>query len=166
MDEIKVKNLLKKLATLKKRAGTEGEAQAAAAAIQRLLLKYNLDMSEVDLTAEEESGGPEIIKDSFRFSDYYQSKTWKQQLLFSVAQYNFVRALLHGNNQGSFIGRPENVKAVRELFEYIIEQLEQLSYDELWKAQGWVLGAGKWKRPNENENTVHTHGKTWRQAFL
>jgi hypothetical protein len=167
MDDKKVRELLVKLSALRKKAATEGEAQAAAAAMQRLLLKYNLSLSKVLLEAEGQAADNGIVKDTFRFSERYQSKTWKQQLLFGVAQYNFVKALTHGENRGSFIGRPENVYAVRQLFDYLCEELERLSQDELIRAQGYERRPrGKWQWAKVGPNTVRTHGRTWRQAFL
>ena len=167
VDEVKVKELLIKITALKKQAATEGEAQAAAAAVQRLLLKYNLSLSEVLLERGEGTEDSGIVTEQFRFSDYYKSKTWKQQLLFGIGSYNFVKALMHGDNQGSFIGKPENVLVARQLFDYLCEELERLSYDELYKAQGYERRPrGKWQWAKVGPNTIKTHGRTWRQAVL
>lgn len=88
---------IRKLLRLKESAikiGSEGEAHAAAEAVNRLLTSYNLSL--MDVTPEEQKNMISVSEsEKITYQDTY-GNIWKRDLLRIICEYNFCRILLHG----------------------------------------------------------------------
>lgn len=115
------------------------EAASAAAMVQKLLFKYNLEEYEIP-SGEKEEYSTEIYTVGAG-----KSLSWKRLLLFPVAKYNFCRAYylhdvgprgeLHRTNRMKILGEPSNIKIVEYLFEFLSSEIERLA-EEFYYHEG------------------------------
>ena len=130
-----MENLNKILAKLKKlkalyesakKIESEGEAQAAAAAIQRLLTQYNLSMEEID----EESTDNKILHEETSGYTYKSiGGCWESKLTNVLCENNFCKLLLKNGSYKSMIiiGKKENVETVKWMRTFLSEIFVSLS---------------------------------------
>lgn len=130
----KIIEQIRSIRRLMDNAGTEGEAAAAAAAMARLLSKYNLDLSEIPVgdadDERDEAVSKEDILTQLKNNDY----KWRENLLTAVASYNFCRVLhtekwVDGKVRSHMIliGQPHNREVAKFLYELLASTLERLS---------------------------------------
>jgi hypothetical protein len=121
--------ILEKIALMKdlqERAGTPGEAAAAAAGIQRLMFRYNISEIEVQRATRDESEG-------FDREDYNIGgrEMWKATLLNTIASFNFCRMVYFtgrkGGNIGALIGKKNNIIVTTNLYEFLVDELVRLA---------------------------------------
>lgn len=123
----KILEKLRKLMNLKESAtaiGNEGEANAAAAGITRLLMQYNL--SEDDIPEQEKLDNP-IVAERIPFKAEMCNGVWFTNLVSVISEYNLCRALIvraayNGKLRRSefeVIGRRKNVEVVLFLISFL-----------------------------------------------
>ena len=126
----KILEKLRKLMNLKESAtaiGNEGEANAAAAGITRLLMQYNL--SEDDIPEQEKLDNP-IVAERIPFKAETCNGVWFTNLVSVISEYNLCRALIvraayNGKLRRSefeVIGRRKNVEVVLFLISFLSNQ--------------------------------------------
>lgn len=132
---------LEKMIELEKGAmaiGSVEEAHAAAAAIQRMLLKYNLHL--VELTSK-----PEF---EFVFGTYFPQKDsngsrWRISLMTCLARHNRCKCMTRNDGTMTTLGTEENVIAVCNLFSYLTAAFSRFARKERHKRSflyGCVVG--------------------------
>lgn len=145
----KIFEKLRKLMNLKessKELGNDGEANAAAAGITRLLMYYNL--SETDVPEQEKIDNP-VISTEIPFKVELSNGAWYRDLVTVVCKHNMCRALIvsiryNGRMRRSkfeIIGRKKNVEAVLYLISFLSHQFvaigkreySQYRHDCIWK---------------------------------
>lgn len=148
----KILDKLRKLVSLKESAielGNEGEANAAAAGISRLLMEYNL--SEEDIPTEERICNP-VVMENIPYRCTYYNGRWYDDLVKIVCDNNLCQMLIHsersttGNfhfrrEKFSIVGRKKNVETVTYLISYLSYQFctigkrkyAQYKHDCIWK---------------------------------
>lgn len=132
--ENKIDSILSKLKKMKKlyesakAINSEGEANAAAAAIQRLLTQYNLSMDEIDTATEERN---DAIEEEATSGNTYKSigGIWEYRLLSTICKYNFCQCFLVGGTYKKLllIGKKENLETVKWLREMLSERFVAFS---------------------------------------
>ncbi len=143
MQKDKILDMIQKLLSLQKGTKYPHEAEAAAAKVQELLLKYNLEMDDVNtFTPEEES----IVKeDIFETGEKKSESTWILNLYQVVARYNFCRVLsfsrmrARDNPHGTvatIIGREGNREAVQYMVEWLIPNIRNLATEAFNEYEG------------------------------
>lgn len=144
----KILEKLRKLMNLKESAtelGNEGEANAAAAGITRLLIEYNL--SESDIPEQEKIENP-IISQEIPFKAEV-SGIWHGDLVDVICNFNMCRCLIiRTSNNGrmkrskyEIVGRKKNVEVVLYLISLLSHQFvtigkrtyPQYKHDCFWK---------------------------------
>lgn len=127
----KILQKLRKLMNLKESAaelGNEGEAQAAAAGITRLLLEYNL--SETDIPEQEKMDNP-VVAEEIPYKAEENDGVWFGALVGLVCQHNMCRQLIvrscgsNGRLKRSkfrIVGRKKNVEIVLYLISFLSHQ--------------------------------------------
>lgn len=144
----KILEKLRKLMNLKESAtalGNEGEANAAAAGITRLLMEYNL--TENDIPEQEKLENP-IVSEEIPFKMDINGR-WYSDLVSVVCEYNMCRCLIiskfnNGRRKGSefeIIGRKKNVEVVLYLISFLSHQFitigkrnyVEYKHDCVWK---------------------------------
>lgn len=118
---------IRKLQVLAERAGSEAEAANAAARVQELLAKHNLEIGSIALQAEE--GSDEAVDIGFRrMRPHLLNLAWACNELFDVAYYWTVRRVGRRMRESRFhfVGLAANVEAARITFAYLYESVEAL----------------------------------------
>lgn len=126
---------LQKITRLIDRAGTPGEAEAAAAALNRLLLKHNLDEADVR-KAKGDPESPGIIIERISVGGASKAYMWRWYLLGVIAKANLTEVVRDGATavDGWVIGTKQNVAAVMDLFRHLATVFDRLA-KEAWEAQ-------------------------------
>lgn len=128
----KILDKIRKLIRLKesaKKIGSEGEANAAAAAVNRLLTEYNLSLMEV---TEEAAATPALAVSKsveVSYQDTY-GNIWKRDLLRIISEYNYCQILLYsGTTHMVVLGTKENASVVIALSNYLRSAFKSLAMD-------------------------------------
>lgn len=117
---------LQKMYNGAKAINSEGEAQAAAAAIQRILLEYNITMEEVGVEKDKN------VIEQERWSGFtYKSigGWWESRLVNVLCKFNFCRCFCVGASYKTLfiVGTEENRKQVQWFREFLSEKFVELS---------------------------------------
>ncbi len=137
---------LERVKRLQERAGTPAEAEAAAAALIKLLTKHNLTAAEFDHRAER-SPQDDYVQ---RLFDLGGRTSWQRDLLDHIAQNNFCRAVhVLGRDKSYLVGEPRNIQVVRDLYTYLRREVDRLA-DRAWEearssSPAWI-SPREWKR--------------------
>lgn len=101
----------------------EGEAQAAAEMLQKLLTAHNLSVADLEKRGQAKPG--------IRKGEHDLGKaafTWKLDLAEAIADHYFCYPLVDRRTKSvAFIGRPENVESLQMLYAWVIDQIKRLS---------------------------------------
>lgn len=132
---------LKKLLSLQERAGTQAEAENAAAKIQEMCLKYNLDMQSVKDSANKEDNLIEKEEFDLNTTQGKSDGTWVVSLWKVLSVHNMctIIKINNGTREGkvSVIGLPINIAFVQYAFDQLyskIKTIEKIAWDEYQKA--------------------------------
>lgn len=105
----------------------EGEAQAAAAMLHKLLTDYNLSIADLEQKGSQRAPGVkerghDLGKAAFK---------WKLDLAESIAEYYYCHPLVDRDKKTvAFVGRPDNVESLQMLYGWIIDQVKRIATDE------------------------------------
>ena len=127
----KVMKQLRKLKALYEGAtkiNSEGEANNAARAIQRLLLQYNLTMEEVD-GAEEKSKETVMHEKVSGYTYKSIGGEWENRLVYVICKWNFCRCFIYGSSYKVLliVGKKENMEMVKWLRSFLSEHFVTFS---------------------------------------
>lgn len=119
---------LKKLYEGAKAIKSEGEAQNAAALIQKLLAEYNLTMEEVG-TAEEKASNNVIHEQISGYTRKSIGGFWEQRLTHVICRWNFCTCYIYGNSYKNLIivGKKDNIEIVKWLLDMLKERFVHFS---------------------------------------
>jgi len=127
-------NVLSKLRKLKalyegaKAINSEGEANAAAAAIQRLLIQYNLSMEEIG--SDEQKKADVVIEETTSGFTYKSiGGEWEFRLVYVLCKWNFCKCFQYGKTYKSLLifGKQENLETVKWLRQLLSERFVSFS---------------------------------------
>lgn len=152
-------SVLKKLRKLQalyegaKKINYEGEANAAAAAIQRLLTQYNLSMDEIG-TDEEKSKDVILEENVDGFTYKSIGGDWEFRLLYVLCKWNFCKCFQVGGTYKKLIifGKKENIETVKWLRSMLAERFVSFSKNRFKEYQKTVeyamkpIGKDKYQR--------------------
>jgi hypothetical protein len=97
---------------------SEHERNLAMQHAQELMLKHGLEMSMIEGTTDEER---KVTEERFEVLE----EDWRRSLLDSIARGSFARTYYYtGSNRTVIVGRPEQVAFVKELYHFLVPQLE------------------------------------------
>lgn len=146
----KIVEKLKKLMRLQQSAqkiGSEGEANAAAAAISRLLTQYNLSL--MDINPEERKKSLQVQRTGHvSFKDTYG--LWKRLLMDVICEFNYCKVfLISGQSNMVIVGTEANTSAVIYLYDMlrgIFRKLAPVRYEEFASGKRGAIRTEKYKR--------------------
>lgn len=129
-----IDNVMRKIAKLKKlyegakAINSEGEANNAAACIQKLLTEYNLTMEEVG-TAEEKEENKVIHEEISGYTRKSIGGYWEQRLTHVICKWNFCTCYLYGKSYKRLIivGKKDNIEMVKWLLDMLKERFVHFS---------------------------------------
>ena len=150
MDNLEgIKSKIEKLfnkAESAKEMGSLQEAEIFMAKAQDILMKYNVDKSQLNLGFEQ--GNPCLV-DRLNMPDLHGwSKSdgkWLIRLYNYVAVNNFCKVVAHGNFTLSIIGEPANVDVVKYMVANIVPKIKQLRL-KAWKEYNGPEKTNSFKR--------------------
>lgn len=135
---------IKKLWTLSERNANTEEAASAAAKVQELCFKYNLELEAVLAQTGEK-------KEPYLKYDYLMPETtrfevgWKRTLFSSVCRSNFCKSLyITGTARMTVIGQKQNFEVACYQYEYLAREIQRLAIEGA-KAQGFFSNKDKRK---------------------
>lgn len=104
----------------------EGEAAAAAEMLQKFLTQHNLSIADLESKGQSAPGireqGYDLGKAAF---------TWKLNLADYIAEYYYCHPIVNRVTKTvAFIGRPDNVEALRMLYGWLIDQVRRIATEE------------------------------------
>lgn len=124
----------------------EHEATAALVKAQELIRRHNLDLAAAPSESER------VVRAWEPINPASGNRPWREALATAVARANLCEAIMDDESSCAwFVGRPQNVEAVREIFRWAQAQLNVIARTEERAAKRtWV---GPWPA-------------SWRQGFL
>ena len=145
MEKENVINKIRKLLRLQfnaEKIGSTGEAYQAAKMVHKLLMEYNLSMSDI---GGENEGACINMKESEDIvtNDKYGNH-WKKALLHTIAVNNLCDVYTRTYNQKMFIiGAEDNVVIVREFYDYLLKVFRRLVIERFNEAQNQAMVNGQ-----------------------
>lgn len=124
---------LQKVANLLDNAGTPGEAEAAAAALSRLLLKHNLDEADVR-AAQGSSPKSHIVVRPIVIANAKNPPKWQWLLLNTIARHNLTQLVRGSENRGWLAGTNPNIDAVLDMYGRLVIVFKRLA-SASWREQ-------------------------------
>ena len=109
--------------------GSTGEAFQAAKMVKKLLMEYNLSMSDIDTSDGQNTMKMEKSVDMSSGSKY--GNHWKFQLLGVIALNNLCQAYKRDNGKMFVVGTEDNVTIVKEFYDYLIKVFMRLGKEHL-----------------------------------
>lgn len=143
------------------KSGNVNEAANAAAKLTEFLLKYNLDISQVEdhSTIKEESMG----RDDREF--YGSVINWQVDLANVISKANLCKTVLsqRSGNKIVWLGKPSNIQVAQYIFDTAVFDIKDMA-TSMWNI---VLQARKmpemYDKLGEELRTIH--GKEWKNTF-
>jgi hypothetical protein len=144
-DKEKILDKIRKIFALAENNPSEQEAQSAIERGRALLVKYGLDMSEVDTDGEDDpfDTGHEVIE--------FEGKklaSWKDELLLVMADYFeckvYTSSRKRSRNRATFYGIAVNVQAAKNAYISIVNQIDALSKKYKITKENWHNSPNSW----------------------
>ena len=162
MDKGNVIQKIRKLLQLQygaEKIGSTGEAYQAAKMVRKLLLEYNLSMSDIN-AADQQEQSRIIESDPLSYADQY-GVTWKQNLMMIICRYNLCSVIVcPRNKQMNIVGTYANVIIVKEFYEYLLQVFRRLSVERLNEAQNEYLGTVRFMTEPMKKDYLRSRGVT------
>nr|DAY08607.1 MAG TPA: Protein of unknown function (DUF2786) [Caudoviricetes sp.] len=114
-----------------KAINSEGEANAAAAAIQRLCLQYNLSLADVSKDKARREDMSEQVMSCFRYKSI--GGHWEFRLMWVVARWNLCEAFTYGGTASKrmiVFGKKENIELVCWLYDLLCERFVKIGKEK------------------------------------
>ncbi len=116
-----IAELIRKLLALAK-SDNENEASLAMAKAQELLMKHNLDMSQIETKNSDEVDQSTLCNEPVDFDNSDDASQWERILISTIAHVNLCQTI-KTNDGVHILGRRSNVSAVVSLYNWIEPQL-------------------------------------------
>lgn len=113
--------------------GSTGEAFQAAKMVKKLLMEYNLSVSDIDTSDGENTMKMGKSVDMSSGSKY--GNHWKFQLLGVIALNNLCQAYKRDNGKMFVVGTEDNVTIVKEFYDYLTKVFMRLGKEHLEKME-------------------------------
>jgi hypothetical protein len=114
---------LEKMLALTKNNPNEYEAAQAMDMLQRLLIKHNLDIAELETRGNK---APQIGKKAHDLGK--AAWKWKMDLAETIANHYFCYPIIDRHYKTvNFVGRPDNVESLEILYKWLIDQIVVIS---------------------------------------
>jgi hypothetical protein len=163
----KMLELLRRLKALSESKANANEAAAAASKMQELLIKYNIELAELDAARET---GADYVREFMDNDDPLTDEEWTGSLIWAVAKYNFCEAVTEWRNHKrtyALVGEPHNIEIVTFIYEYLKYEIDTLSRTT-WiveDALGSLDSAYKLKGKSGPTAYRSAYEHRWKQSF-
>lgn len=119
-----------KLKALADAGGTEAEAAAAVAALQRLMIRHDISEYEVERAGKQERSRYEVRQVQVPAAE------WRRTLLDGIARTSLVYCATDRSHSGLgafLVGETQHVTAVIGMYEYLAATLDRLAQEAFWE---------------------------------
>jgi hypothetical protein len=150
MDQVLLSKI-EKIQALMDRAATQGEAEAAAEALERLMIRHQLEAVEVEVALHGRPGqGRASSVEGFEFG--LERAMWKVNLLFAITKHNFGKAVHHPWTKSmTIIAAPENRAVILDLYARFVPLTSKMA-DRAW------VSLGEWDQQFESS-------RAWKDSY-
>ena len=126
-----------------------GEAAAAASKLQEILLKYNLDMEDIE--EDSPDAGDRYIKEDLELGATSGNMiNWRRILLSGIARSLMCAAFgYQGTPKMVIVGQKHNIEIVRHFYDYLSYEISRLA-DTTWE---------------KARRKTREHGRSWKSSF-
>lgn len=105
----------------------EGEAQAAAGMLAKLLADHNLSIADLESKGHKVAPGVKRAAHDLGKAAF----TWKLNLAEAIAKHYFCHPMVDRvSKEVHFVGRPDNVESLLMLYGWVIDQIRRIASDE------------------------------------
>lgn len=125
MNDSILKRIQALLAKTEDRGATTSEAAASAAKAQELLVKYKLNLLDVEAANQAIDSRMPIMERIFN----EDCRAWRNSLLECITKNMFTKAIIHNGNHGhrfSIVGTDTDIEVAVHLYRWVADQLTQL----------------------------------------
>jgi hypothetical protein len=148
-DWSRILDQLERVKTMAERAATPGEAEAAAAALTRLLTRYNLSVAELDHrlgNAARDNFAQDTVALGARTA-------WRRLLLATIARHHFCRALsLSGTDRAYLVGERRNLDVTRDLYATLVLEIDRMTH-------------AAWSDALRDGSAARDEARSWKHAY-
>ena len=126
-----------------------GEAAAAASKLQEILLKYNLDMEDIE--EDSPDAGDRYVKEDLELGATSGNMiNWRRILLSGIARSLMCAAFgYQGTPKMVIVGQKHNIEIVRHFYDYLSYEISRLA-DTTWE---------------KARRKTREHGRSWKSSF-
>lgn len=150
--------------------GSEAEAQAFAAAMQRMMLEHEISMSDIELQQRDVT---EPVEEHWiDYSKYGEEPKrarvqWREQLAKIIAEAHFCRHLVHlGSSRITLVGRKSDCEVAEYMIVTLTRLLEKMSLNE-WRKEWRRLGGHESpERNREAREELSGFDTAYRNSFI
>jgi len=156
-----VERVRKLLAKTVERGATPAEAATAAAKAQALMFAYNLELSQVEDKPADPLAAYKREGEDYGRMAWRRDRTWMRDLMHAVAVNNFCKLVYYSTSNKDYgtrldlIGKPDNIRFCRELFAWLVVQLDSM------RLEAWAVYLKVCKADGERP----IHGTRYRASF-
>ena len=136
--------------------GNTGEAYQAAKMVKKLLMEYNLSLT--DIQDEDNGGSVEITEsDAFSYADEY-GVVWKRNLLVVICENNLCKVVTTPQlKRMNIVGTEANVIICKEFYQYLVQVFRRLSMKRLNETQNEYMVTGKFMIESMKKDFVRSY---------
>lgn len=168
MDKENAKQKIQKLLKLQYNAekiGSTGEAYQAAKMVKKLLMEYNLSVSDIDTSEGEQKLSMSKSEEITSGSMY--GNHWKFQLLGVIAVNNLCQVYKRMSGKMFVVGTETNVIIVKEFYDYLSKVFRRLG-EEHWneKLREIEKEYGPGLRTEETDKATETVRRKYVRSYL
>ena len=126
-----------------------GEAAAAASKLQEILLKYNLDMEDIEENSPD--AGDKYVREDLELGATSGNMiNWRRILLSGIARSLMCAAFgYQGTPKMVIVGQKHNIEIVRHFYDYLSHDISRLA-DITWE---------------KARRRTREHGRSWKSSF-
>lgn len=149
MEKLSLDKVMRKIAKLKnlyegaKKINSMGEAEIAAALMNKLLAEYNLTLEDVESSRDKEQ--TTVMHEEVSGFAYKLGGTWEHNLTHVICKWNFCRCYQYGTFKRLIIvGEKQNIEMVKWLVDMLKERFVVFSKE---RYKEYLKTLASWEKP-------------------
>lgn len=124
------------------KSSNENEAALAASRAQEIMDRYKIDILGVDENNTENGKAPEPIIDNALGEELESGArlaSWKWRLFVTIGKHNQCKGYKGFSGGIAIVGRPSDAKIVRQLFVWLVKEIDRVTHRHCPKGMGRVF---------------------------
>lgn len=146
------------------------EAAAAAEMAPRLMLKYNIELYDIERANAAAAKRDEITAHDFPLGvGQGAPANWRRMLVFAIARHDFCKGIsINGTRKMTIVGESHNIEIVRHLYEFLTREIERLADEGYPRSQSSDLYTVAKETGGQKYATQYYwqhSSRSWKNAF-